>query len=728
MIRTLLAAVFALFSLAATAQADQRVIVRAKRPYNQAKADVARLGGQVLYEFRNADGLVVSIPDDKVNALNSLNSIEYFVRDAEVPHPVPKGLVSVTEPLQATEVGGTEPLTYYTLGAELTHARDLHLAGLTGSGVVLGTIDSGISAAAAALAGRVIGGENFVPGATEPDATSSLNAPHGTWVATTVGGNVGFLFPSGGAVATAVRNNCPGNKCSFPHPAIPNVDVIPLVGQAPGAQFFALKVFPASGGGAPTSRILQAMDRAIQLKRTTQPNMKVVNMSLGGVTLFAGGDIANQLATSMANAGITLVAASGNDGPSGSTVGSPGTARDILTAGAASDALHERIVADLFFLPPGLPGSVWRPDGTQQMADFSSRGPTADGRIDPDLVANGVWTFAQHANGTTLNFVSGTSFATATVAGVAALLYQYKPSATPAEIRTALISSSDPNLIGEATPVDQGAGYVNAAAAKQLLDGPLGPLADVGPAKKKVSQNVHQGAGIEPINQSSFTAHVADLRPSERKDFYFVVHKNTQAVEVTVSNITPELPPSQQNQIFGDDIEFAVQSAKTSLADYLTDLPGPTPPGPIFLNDDATFTFERPETGLMRVTVVGDWTNAGRVSVDLAITEHRAPLPGHEFKGKISEGEFQFHTLTLPPGLPSVSFRLSFDGDWGSYPTNDVDLILIAPNGALNFAGATLNSPETVTIANPPGGNWTLVVNGFTIFEKADKYQIRVDF
>jgi subtilisin family serine protease len=724
--RRLLAAVIALISVAATAQADQRVIVRTKRPYTQAKADIARVGGQVLYEFRNADGIVVSIPDDKVNALNSLNSIEYFVRDVEVPHPVPRGLVSVNEPQQAVDVGGVEPLTYYTLGGELTHARDLHLAGLTGDGVVVGIIDSGVSAAASAIAGRVIGGENFVPGVTEPGATSSLNGPHGTWVATTIGGNALFGFLRTGATATAIRNNCPNDRCSFQFNV--TTDAVPLVGQAPGAQFFALKVFPASGGGAPFSRIMQAMDRAIDLKATTLPNMKVVNMSLGGGTLFAGGDIVDQLATSMAAAGITLVVASGNEGPSGSTVASPGTARDILTVGAASDAIHERIVADLFFLPPGLLGSVWRPDGTQQMADFSSRGPTADGRVDPDLVANGVWTFAQHANGTTLNFVSGTSFATPTVAGVAALLYQHNPSATPAEIRTALISSADPDLIAEAAPADQGAGYVNAAAARLLLDGPLGPLADIGPAKKKVSQNVHQGAGIAPINQSSFTTHLADLRPAERKDFYFVVDKNTQAVEVTVSNITPDLPPAQQNQIFGDDIEFAVHSAKTSFVDYLTDLPGPTPPGPIFLNDDATFAFERPETGLMRVTVLGDWTNAGHVSVDLAITEHRAPLPGHEFKGKISEGEFQFHTLTLPSGLSSVTFQLSFDGNWGSYPTNDVDLILIAPNGAVNFAGATLDSPETVTIANPLGGNWTLVVNGFTIFEEADKYQIRVDF
>ena len=80
-----------------------------------------------------------------------------------------------------------------------------------------------------------------------------------------------------------------------------------MVGQAPAAQFYALKVFPAAGGGAPDSRILQAMDRAIELKNTTQPNMKVVNMSLGGATLYAGHDVEDELATSMADGGITLV-------------------------------------------------------------------------------------------------------------------------------------------------------------------------------------------------------------------------------------------------------------------------------------------------------------------------------------------------------------------------------------------------------------------------------------
>jgi subtilisin family serine protease len=99
----------------------------------------------------------------------------------------------------------------------------------------------------------------------------------------------------------------------------------------------------------------------------------------------------------------------------------PNTAREILTVGAASDPVHERIVAERFLFP-GVPGAIFRPDSHQQMADFSSRGPTADGRSDPEVVANGVWTFAQGANGG-LSFVSGTSFSAPTVSGIAALLY-----------------------------------------------------------------------------------------------------------------------------------------------------------------------------------------------------------------------------------------------------------------------------------------------------------------
>jgi hypothetical protein len=131
---------------------------------------------------------------------------------------------------------------------------------------------------------------------------------------------------------------------------------------------------------------------------------------------------------------------------------------------------------------------------------------------------------------------------------------------------------------------------------------------------------------------------------------------------------------------------------------------------------------------LIRVTALGDWTNAGRVSADVTIEEVIAPLPKWEFKGTIAEGEESSHSVTIPPGTPEVTFRLSWRDDWGAYPTHDLDMLLFGPGGVTNFTGATLNSPETVTIQNPAAGTWSIVVNGFAVFGKGDKYEIRVEY
>src|SRR5207237_10589426 len=140
---------------------------------------------------------------------------------------------SLTElPLDAS------PASYFPYASVLTSARTLQLAGYLGQGVVVALIDTGTSRTASALCAnatsaatcaatsRVIGGENFVPGATEPSATSSLNDPHGTWVASTMGGNRAFGILRTSAAAVAIRNNCPQPNCSFQASA--TVDAIPL--------------------------------------------------------------------------------------------------------------------------------------------------------------------------------------------------------------------------------------------------------------------------------------------------------------------------------------------------------------------------------------------------------------------------------------------------------------------------------------------------------------------
>ena len=53
-------------------------------------------------------------------------------------------------------------------------------------------------------------------------------------------------------------------------------------------------------------------------------------------------------------------------------------------------------------------------------------------------------------------------------------------------------------------------------------------------------------------------------------------------------------------------------------------------------------------------------------------------------------------------------------------------MFAIDPDGVLNDEGASLNSPEEVTIANPKAGTWTFIVDGFDIPARFDQFELRV--
>ena len=106
-------------------------------------------------------------------------------------------------------------------------------------------------------------------------------------------------------------------------------------------------------------------------------------------------------ASRLAKKGIILVNSAGNDGMrSWKRINFPGDARDILTVGAV--------------------------DANGENASFSSIGPTADGRIKPDLMAQGSPTAVIDGKGN-ISHDMGTSFSTPLVAGLVACLWQALP-------------------------------------------------------------------------------------------------------------------------------------------------------------------------------------------------------------------------------------------------------------------------------------------------------------
>lgn len=88
---------------------------------------------------------------------------------------------------------------------------------------------------------------------------------------------------------------------------------------------------------------------------------------------------------------ILHIFSAGNSGPSAPTIGSPGTAKNVVTVGASENVRNDGIANN----------RVTAANKPDDMASFSSRGPTADFRIKPDLVAPGT-----HVQGPASQFVS----------------------------------------------------------------------------------------------------------------------------------------------------------------------------------------------------------------------------------------------------------------------------------------------------------------------------------
>ncbi|MDO9516701.1 MAG: PGF-pre-PGF domain-containing protein [Methanosarcinaceae archaeon] len=121
------------------------------------------------------------------------------------------------------------------------------------------------------------------------------------------------------------------------------------------------------------------------------------------------------------NPDMLIVFAAGNDGADGqNTVSPPSTAKNALTVGASENL---RLDQDSYS------------DNISQIASFSSRGPTDDNRVKPDLVAPGTWIISTRSSVATgilggvydpyYVYSSGTSMATPLTAGTAALVRQY---------------------------------------------------------------------------------------------------------------------------------------------------------------------------------------------------------------------------------------------------------------------------------------------------------------
>jgi subtilisin family serine protease len=148
--------------------------------------------------------------------------------------------------------------------------------------------------------------------------------------------------------------------------------------------------------------------------------------------------------------------------------------RGILVANAMGNSGYEG------------PGSLWTPadadsmlavgavDAGNVVADFSSRGPTFDDRIKPEVVARGVDTYCAFSYSPySYGSAGGTSLSTPLVGGAAALVMEAHPEWGAMEVRDALMQTAD----NQATPDnDRGWGRIDVRAAIYDVSPPIFPV------------------------------------------------------------------------------------------------------------------------------------------------------------------------------------------------------------------------------------------------------------
>ena len=233
---------------------------------------------------------------------------------------------------------------------------------LTGKGVTVGVIDTGVDYTHPDLKRNYAGGRDLVDNDRDPMETLALGKAtiHGTHVA-------GIIAANG-----------------------------KIKGVAPEAKIVAYRALGPGGGGT-TEQVLAAIDQAIKDK------VDIVNLSLGND--INGPDLPISLALNRAvDRGIVAVAASGNSGPDVWSVGSPGTASKAISVGASTPTLETPYLLiegsrDKFQIEPLEGSAKWALDRSADLVDGGIGRPdelkNVDGKI--VLIKRGILTFSKKA-------------------------------------------------------------------------------------------------------------------------------------------------------------------------------------------------------------------------------------------------------------------------------------------------------------------------------------------
>src|SRR5688572_7278766 len=346
---------------------------------------------------------------------------------------------TVTSPLVGTLQGVQDstrlaslPLIYETNYPAMIGADELHCSGITGRGVTIAVLDTGLWRDTFQFYGnRILASLDVTYGGRSGPVTGDPYG-HGTHVTS--------IAASGAQALNGAYQ-----------------------GIAPQANLVVVRAFDGTGGGRHVD-VIAGLNWIVQNR--VKYKIRVLNLSFGAEPQsFYWDDPLNQAVMAAWRAGIVVVAAAGNDGPDPMTINVPGNVPYVVTVGALTDSNTPYEYAD------------------DKLASFSSTGPTYEGFVKPELVSPGGHIKASMSSSSFLAYLdpssvqatqqlftmSGTSQAAAVTSGVVALMLQDEPSLTPDTVKCRLIMAARPAVKTNGTLAysvfQQGAGLVNALDA-----------------------------------------------------------------------------------------------------------------------------------------------------------------------------------------------------------------------------------------------------------------------
>ncbi|HSH78316.1 MAG TPA: S8 family peptidase [Herpetosiphonaceae bacterium] len=359
---------------------DQYIVVfkdSVSDPVGKARGLANARGLSLLYTYEHAlKGFAGVVPASQLDALKADPDVAYIQQDE---------VVSLGDFVAQARPGGSPAKQTLPTGIDRIDGELSDTVSGNGSGSVdvdVAVIDTGIDIDHPDL--NVVGGKNCSTGASYDDGNG-----HGTHVAGTI----------------AAKDDASG-----------------VVGVAPGARLWAVRVLNHAGSGS-WSSVACGVDWVTENAGT----IEVANMSLGGSGSepseggCSTGDALHDAICTSVGAGVTYAVAAGN---------SSADAEGFVPA-AYDEVITVSALADFDGKSGGLGSPTCRDDEDDTFANFSNFGADVD-IIAPGVCINSTW------KGGGYNTISGTSMASPHVAGAAALYKASNSTASPEQVKTAL--------------------------------------------------------------------------------------------------------------------------------------------------------------------------------------------------------------------------------------------------------------------------------------------------